>query len=203
MYLFAKRFLDIIISIVGIFILIPLCLIIKLIYVLDGDFASVFYVQKRVGKNGKVFNMFKFRTMVVNADEVLIELLKDKSFKEEYESSYKIKKDPRLTRFGRILRVLSIDEFPQFINVFIGNMSIVGPRPVIVDELKMYGKKKRIILSVKPGLTGYWVIKGRNNITYKERIDCEVYYAKHANIFFDISIFFKSIILVIKRVGVS
>jgi len=196
MYLFTKRFLDIVISIIGIIFLIPICLVIKFLYILDGDFASIFYVQKRVGKNGKIFKLYKFRTMVVNAEKILSELLNDTNIRLEYESSYKLKNDPRLTRFGKILRVLSIDEFPQFINVFIGNMSIVGPRPVIPPELEKYGKKKNLILSVKPGLTGYWVVKGRSNVAYKERVKFEAYYVKHANIFLDAFIFFKTIILV-------
>ena len=203
MYLFVKRLLDIILGLIGIIILIPMCLIIKIIFICTGDFHSIFYFQKRVGKKGKIFTIVKFRTMVVGAEKLLNSVLKDAKLRKEYEFSYKLKDDPRLTKVGKTMRALSIDEFPQFINILLGHMSVVGPRPIIPEEIKLYGKKKKTILSVKPGLTCYWVLKGRSNISYKRRADYEVYYVKNANLFFDISIFFKSIIFVFKRVGAS
>ena len=201
MYSITKRFFDIIISIIGIIILIPMTIIIKILYILTADFNSIFYTQKRVGKNEKIFKIIKFRTMIPNADKILEEMLKDKNIKKEYEYAYKLKNDPRITKIGKILRILSIDEFPQFINVLIGDMSIVGPRPVIVKELKMYGKNKKLLLSVKPGLTGNWVIHGRNDLKYKQRIKYEIEYIKNKNILLDTRILFKTITYVIRRKG--
>ncbi len=203
MYFIIKRILDILISLFGIVLLFPVTLIVKFLYIFSGDFNSIFFVQKRVGKDGKIFNLIKFRTMVINAEEVLNDLLKDKKIKYEYEHTYKIKNDPRLTKVGKFLRILSIDEMPQFINVFLGNMSVIGPRPVLSNELKMYKKNKDKILSVKPGLTGFWVINGRNNLSYNGRVKCELYYVEHMSLFFDIKIFFLTIIFVFKRIGVS
>lgn len=201
MYIFFKRLIDIIISIIGIIFLIPTIFFIKLLFIFSGDFSSIFYVQKRVGKDGKLFNIYKFRTMITNSEEILDELLKIPSIREEYECSFKIKNDPRITKIGRILRILSIDESPQFLNILKGDMSLIGPRPVVIDELCKYEDFKATILSIKPGLTGNWAVNGRSNTTYDERIALEVNYVNNLCFLLDLKIFFKTFFVVFKRIG--
>ena len=202
LYFIIKRLFDICCSLVGMLILIPLTIIVKICYICTGDFGSIFYRQERLGKNGVIFSLYKYRTMVKNADEKLKELLNNnESLKEEYLENHKLKNDPRITRLGKFLRVASIDEFPQFINVFIGDMSLIGPRPVVPDEAENYKKNKDKFLSVRPGLTGYWASSGRNNISYDERMNMELYYVDHCSITFDIKIIWKTIIAVIKKEG--
>ena len=154
-YFFIKRIFDIFCSLIGIMLLIPISLLVKIVYICTGDFHSIFYRHKRLGKNGKFIRIFKFRTMVPNADEILRDWLKNNPEKrEEYLRDRKIDNDPRITKMGNILRKTSIDEFPQFINILIGDMSLIGPRPVVKDEVEVYGKNKKKFLSMRPGLTG-------------------------------------------------
>lgn len=201
-YLFIKRIFDIICSIVGIIFLVPLTIIIKIVFICTGDFNSIFYRQKRLGKNGKIIKIFKFRTMVPNAEEILEKWLKENPEKrKEYLKDRKIENDPRITKVGNFLRMSSIDEIPQFINILIGDMSLIGPRPVVPDEAENYGKKKAKFLSMRPGLTGYWASNGRNNISYKERIKMELYYIDHCGILLDLQIIFDTIFAVIKKEG--
>ena len=201
-YLFFKRIFDIICSIVGIVFLIPLTVIIKIVFVFTGDFNSIFYRQKRLGKNGKIIKIFKFRTMVPNADEILEKWLKENPEKrKEYLKDRKIDNDPRITKVGNFLRKSSIDEVPQFINILIGDMSLIGPRPVVPDEVENYGKNKSKFLSMRPGLTGYWASNGRNNISYKERMKMELYYIDHCGVLLDLQIIFDTIFAVIKKEG--
>lgn len=201
-YFFIKRIFDILCSIIGILMLIPLMIIIKIIYCCTGDFHSIFYRHKRLGKNGKVIKIFKFRTMVPNAEEILQDWLKNNPEKrDEYLKDRKIDNDPRITKFGNILRKTSLDEFPQFINILIGDMSLIGPRPVVEDEAEMYGKHKAKFLSLRPGLTGYWASNGRSNITYEERIKMELYYVDHCSILLDIQIILDTFFAVIKKEG--
>ena len=201
-YLFIKRIFDIICSIVGIIFLVPLTIIIKIVFICTGDFNSIFYRQKRLGKNGKIIKIFKFRTMVPNAEEILEKWLKENPEKrKEYLKDRKIENDPRITKVGNFLRMSSIDEIPQFINILIGDMSLIGPRPVVPDEAENYGKNKTKFLSMRPGLTGYWASNGRNNISYKERIKMELYYIDHCGILLDLQIIFDTIFAVIKKEG--
>lgn len=201
-YFFIKRFFDILCSIVGILALIPLWLFIKVAYICTGDFHSVFYRQKRLGKNGKMIRIFKFRTMVPNAEEILKEWLENNPEKRnEYLRDRKIDNDPRITKIGNILRKTSLDEFPQFLNILFGDMSLIGPRPVVPDEAENYGKNKKKFLSMRPGLTGYWASNGRSNISYEERMKMELYYVDHCSILFDIQIIFDTIFAVIKKDG--
>ncbi len=201
-YLFVKRIFDIICSIVGIIFLVPLSVIIKIVFMCTGDFNSIFYRQKRLGKNGKIIKIFKYRTMVPNADEILEKWLKENPEKrKEYLKDRKIENDPRITKVGNFLRISSIDEVPQFINILIGDMSLIGPRPVVPDEAENYGKNKAKFLSMRPGLTGYWASNGRNNISYKERIKMELYYIDHCGILLDLQIIFDTIFAVIKKEG--
>ena len=201
-YLFVKRIFDIICSIVGIIFLVPLSVIIKIVFMCTGDFNSIFYRQKRLGKNGKIIKIFKYRTMVPNADEILEKWLKENPEKrKEYLKDRKIENDPRITKVGNFIRISSIDEVPQFINILIGDMSLIGPRPVVPDEVENYGKNKSKFLSMRPGLTGYWASNGRNNISYKERIKMELYYIDHCGILLDLQIIFDTIFAVIKKEG--
>lgn len=201
-YFFIKRIFDILCSIVGIILLIPITIIIKMIYLCSGDFHSIFYKQKRLGKNGQIIGIFKYRTMVPNADEILKDWLKNNpEKKKEYLKNRKIDHDPRITKIGNILRKGSLDEFPQFINIFTGDMSLIGPRPVVPDEVKVYKKNQKKFLSMRPGLTGYWASNGRSNITYEERIKMELYYIDHCGILLDIKIIFDTFIAVLKKEG--
>lgn len=161
----------------------------------------LFYKQRRIGKNHKPFYIYKFRSMVVNADKKLKE---DKELYQLYvENSYKLppEKDPRITKFGRFLRKSSIDELPQFFNILKGDMSLIGPRPVIEEELSQYGDRVDEFLSVTPGAMGYWQASGRSDIEYPERCEYELYYVKHASLVFDCKVLFKSIISIIKTDG--
>lgn len=202
MYFAFKRVFDILCSLVGILFLIPLLIIIKIAYICTGDFKSVLYSQERIGKNGKIFRLHKFRTMVYNADDILADWLKNNPEKrDEYYRDRKIDNDPRITKVGKLLRKTSLDEFPQFLNVLVGQMSMIGPRPVVLDEAENYGKNKEKFLSVRPGLTGYWASNGRSNVSYKERMKMELFYVNHCCIRLDIQIIWKTIITVIKREG--
>ena len=202
MYFAFKRVFDILCSLVGILFLIPLLIIIKIAYICTGDFKSVLYSQERIGKNGKIFRLHKFRTMVYNADDILADWLKNNPEKrDEYYRDRKIDNDSRITKVGKLLRKTSLDEFPQFLNVLVGQMSMIGPRPVVLDEAENYGKNKEKFLSVRPGLTGYWASNGRSNVSYKERMKMELFYVDHCCIRLDIQIIWNTIITVIKREG--
>ena len=202
MYLAFKRVFDIICSLVGIMFLVPLLALIKIAYLCTGDFKSVLYSQERIGKNGKIFRLHKFRTMVVDADEILEKLLKENpDMRREYKENKKLKNDPRITKVGKFLRKFSLDEFPQFLNILVGDMSLIGPRPVVLDEVENYGKNKEKFLSVRPGLTGYWASNGRSNVSYKERMKMELFYVDHCCIRLDLEIIWNTIITVIKRDG--
>ena len=160
-FMFFKRVFDIICSLIGLIVLIPLMLIVKIAYLIGGDKNSIFYSQKRVGKNGKIFKLYKFRTMVPNADEMLKEILKDPLRRREWRLTQKLHNDPRITKMGRILRKTSLDEMPQMINVLQGDMSIIGPRPLVINELDNHNGSHIIYESVKPGLTGWWAVNSR------------------------------------------
>lgn len=201
-YMFVKRIFDLLCSIIGILLLIPCSIIIKICFLLTGDVHSIFYRQKRLGKNGKIIRIFKYRTMVPNAEKILEKWLKENPEKrKEYLKDRKIDQDPRITKIGGFLRKTSIDEFPQFINIFLGDMSLIGPRPVVPDEAENYGKQKGKFLSMRPGLTGYWASNGRSNISYKERIKMELYYIDHCGFLLDIQIIFDTFFAVIKKEG--
>ena len=196
-YLCVKRIFDIFVSLIGLVISIPIEVIIKIANMLTGDFHSIFFVQDRIGKDGKLFKFYKFRTMVPNADEVLKDLLKDKKLKAEYDKNKKLKNDPRITKVGRIIRKCSIDETPQFINVFLGDMSLIGNRPYLPREKKDMGKYYDDIVSTKPGLTGYWQTSGRNDVSFHRRLELEQIYSKTACLSFDIKIFFRTFSVVL------
>lgn len=149
-YKIIKRTFDIFFSIIGIIVILPISIIVKISYVLSGDYKTIFYKQKRIGKAGKPIYIYKFRTMVYNADEVLKELLKKQEYKEQWDKYQKIENDPRITKAGKILRKTSLDEFPQFFNVLKGDMSLIGPRPLVEGELDYHNGNHEIYESVKP-----------------------------------------------------
>lgn len=200
-YLFVKRLFDIIISLIGIIPLIILTIIVKIVYMCTGDFKSIFYKHTRVGKHGKKFGLYKFRTMVPNSAEILKEMLKKPKYAKEWKENHKFENDPRITKMGKILRKTSLDEVPQILNILKGEMSIIGPRPVLDEEVDEYGDNKEKLLSVRPGLTGWWACNGRSDTTNEERMKLELYYVNHMGIKLDIKVFFKTIIKVIKKEG--
>lgn len=201
-YLFFKRFFDIVASALGLVLLSPVFLAIALAIKID-DGGRVFYSHERIGMNGKPIKIFKYRSMVRGADQ-LEEQLSPEQLK-QYETEYKVDNDPRITRVGAFLRKSSLDELPQLLNILLGTLTIVGPRPVVERELLMYGKAKDKFLSVKPGLTGYWQAYARNNITYVDgaRQKMELYYIDNRSFWFDVKIFFKTFVSVVKRTGAS
>lgn len=192
-YKTVKRILDIIISIILIILLAPMMLIIFVTLKCNDRHASAFFVHSRVGKNNKTIKVYKFRTMIEGAEHSL-EILSDSQRQEFYEH-FKVKDDPRVTKIGKFLRKTSLDELPQFINVLKGDMSIVGPRPLIKDELQRYGKNKEKLLSVMPGLTGNWVINNKYKTSYVERMNLELYYVDNMSFKLDLKIFFKTVFM--------
>jgi exopolysaccharide production protein ExoY len=183
-----KRGFDISGALAGLVLLSPLFLMLAaLVKMSDGG--SVLYRHGRIGRNGLVFDCLKFRTMVPNGDEVLTaHLAADPAAKDEWQRTRKLKHDPRVTRVGAVLRKLSLDELPQIINILLGDMSIVGPRPVVKKELEMYGPAARFYLKSRPGLTGLWQISGRNDVSYKERVEFDTHYVENWSLRFDVEI---------------
>lgn len=197
-YIVVKRFLDIFLSLIGLVLLSPFFLIIAIIIKLDSK-GPIFFVHSRIGEKGKTIGIYKFRTMVTNAEELIKKFTPEQ--KEEFERCYKLEKDPRVTKIGDFLRKTSLDELPQILNILKGELSIIGPRPIVQAELEKYGDNKEKFLSVKPGLTGYWAANGRSDTSYEERIQMELYYVDNMSFWLDIKIFFKTILAVIKKEG--
>lgn len=198
-YRIIKRLFDIICSIIGIIFLIPIIIIVKIINIINKNYSSIFFIQKRIGLNGKEFNMFKLKTMVDNADEILEELMKkDSKIRREYKENKKLRHDPRVTKIGRILRRTSMDELPQLVNVFLGNMSIIGNRPYLPREKKDMGKYYKDIVLTKPGITGLWQTSGRSSCSFISRCKMESYYSLNASLTLDIKIFFKTALFIFK-----
>ena len=198
MYRVIKRILNLLCSFVGVIVLSPFFLIISLLIKVTSK-GPVFFVHERVGLNGKKFKLIKFRTMVNNAEEMIASFSPEQ--KKEWEENYKLKDDPRITKIGKFLRRTSLAELPQLINILKGDMSIVGPRPVVDEELNWYGDKKDKLLSVKPGLTGWWAVNGRSNVPYPERCDLELYYVDHISFALDAIIILKTLGVIIKKDG--
>lgn len=199
-YLGIKRLADIVFGLIGLVVLVPVTLFVKLAYLASGDKHSIFYRQTRVGQNGKTIRIWKFRSMVSNAGEVLEELLKDEKYRKEWDESQKFEDDPRITKVGNILRKTSIDEIPQFINVLVGDMSLIGPRPLVEGELEKFGGLK-LYERVKPGITGWWACNGRSNIDYRERLELEYYYVKNCSLHLDLLCIMRTIFAVLKKDG--
>jgi Undecaprenyl-phosphate galactose phosphotransferase WbaP len=162
----------------------------------------VFYSQIRIGRSGRKFSVYKFRTMVQNADRVLQDYLdKSPELKAEWLATHKLKQDPRVTRLGALLRKSSLDELPQLWNIFIGDMSLVGPRPIVDAEVEKYGKCFDLYIQVRPGLTGLWQVSGRNNTTYERRVELDEYYVRNRSLKLDLQILLKTALVVLKRDG--
>lgn len=186
-----KRQLDLIGAVVLAIVFSPLIIAIFLLMHRSGG--AVIYKHRRVGRDGKMFECLKFRTMVPNADQLLRELLeRDPALKAEWVQDHKLRNDPRVTRLGRFLRRTSLDELPQIWNVVLGEMSLVGPRPVIREELLRYGRNVGAYLAAKPGITGLWQVTGRNNTDYRRRVVLDTYYVRNQNLALDLYILFKT-----------
>ncbi|WP_429645252.1 sugar transferase [Aeribacillus composti] len=201
LYAITKRTMDIVGAIIGLILTSPLFFIISIFYLFGDSKGPIFFKQIRVGKHGEKFYIYKFRSMIVKADE---KLKADKELYEKYlRNNYKLEphEDPRITNLGRFLRKTSLDEIPQLINVLKGEMSLVGPRPVVQEELKEYGVKVGEFLSVKPGLTGYWQVSGRSEIGYPERVNLELYYVYNQSLLLDIKIILKTVWMVLLKKG--
>lgn len=199
-YLIIKRLIDIVLSGIGIVILSPVLLLLAVL-VIANDGGSPIYKHTRIGYKGKKIHILKFRSMRRDAGD-LKKLLTPEQL-EQYEREFKIDDDPRITSVGEFLRKTSLDELPQMINIFIGDLSIIGPRPIVEKETEVYGRDIAKFVSVKPGLTGYWQAYARNNATYEsgERQAMEMYYVDNRSLWLDIKIFFKTIVSVLKREG--
>ncbi|NJK39276.1 MAG: sugar transferase [Oscillatoriales cyanobacterium RM2_1_1] len=194
---FWKRLFDILFSLSVLVLFAPVYLLLALLIALSSP-GSVFYVQQRVGKNRQLFGCIKFRTMVNNADEMLHDLMETSpNLRQEYQNNFKLKHDPRITWIGHFLRVTSLDEFPQFWNVLKGDMSVVGPRPLVAEELYKYGRHMDKVLTIRPGITGLWQVSGRNDIPYPRRVQIDLHYVNFKNFWIDLWIMVKTIGVVI------
>ncbi len=199
-YNFIKRMFDIIVSGISIVLLLPVIIIIALCIKFDSK-GPVFYKHKRIGKNGNYIYLYKFRSMYTDSKERLDELLKDPEIRSEWEENFKLANDPRITKMGNFLRKTSLDELPQLLNIINGDMSIVGPRPIIDGEIEKYGDLKDYFLSVTPGLTGWWACNGRSCTSYDDRKRLELYYVDKCCFRLDLKIIWKTFVAVIKKDG--
>lgn len=197
-YLAVKRGIDVFLSSIALIILLPVFAIIALAIKLESK-GPIFFKHTRIGKEGKIIKIYKFRSMVQNAEELIKKFTPEQM--KEYKENYKLADDPRITKVGKFLRKTSLDELPQLINIIKGDLSIIGPRPVVQEELEKYGTNTQKFLSVTPGLTGYWAANGRSDTTYEERMQMELYYIDNLSFKMDVKVFFKTIEAVIKREG--
>ncbi len=199
-YLVAKRVLDVVGSIVLALVFLPVMLVV--VVALKRDGTPAIFSHTRVGKGGVPFKVHKFRSMLPNADEILKELLANNpDMRAEWARDHKLKQDPRITTVGRFLRKTSLDELPQLWNVLRGEMSLVGPRPVVADELVRYGRAARYYLVTKPGITGLWQVTGRNDTDYRRRIALDRHYAQTASLLTDAIVLFKTVGVILFRRG--
>lgn len=195
-----KRALDVSVSLIALVILAIPIAIICLVVRMDGQ-GKALMTQERVGRNGKPFRLLKIRTMV--ADAWNLDKYLDAEQRAQWERERKVDDDPRVTKVGAVLRKTSLDELPQFLNVLTGSMSIVGPRPICEDELRWYGDKVGLLLSLRPGITGYWQVEARNDADYLsgERQALELYYVEHLSARLDASIFFRTFTAIFRKTG--
>ncbi|GAB5458896.1 MAG: hypothetical protein Hens3KO_19260 [Henriciella sp.] len=196
-----KRAFDICFSLLALIFVAPLILVVAMIVRLH-DGGPAFYSQKRVGKDGRTFNFYKLRSMVVDSQAQLEALMaRDPEARREYTETHKLRNDPRITPIGKFIRKSSIDELPQLWNILIGDMSVVGPRPVEEFETYRYGDDYKHYCSGAPGLTGLWQISGRNDISFQQRVDLDVHYVKNQSLSGDIFIILKTVPAVLKSSG--
>ncbi len=192
-----KRTFDILFSLFILIFFLPVYLVLGCLIAITSP-GPVFYIQQRVGKNFEQFGCIKFRTMVSNADEMLQSMMDTyPDMRQEFEENFKLKKDPRVTWMGKFLRFTSLDEFPQFWNVLKGDMSVVGPRPLVPEELCKYGHRIDKVLTIRPGITGLWQVSGRNDIPYPKRIRMDVYYVNSHNWLLDLWLILKTIFVIL------
>ncbi len=192
-----KRAFDIVFSLLVLLVCAPIYLALAIAIACTSS-GSIFYIQERVGKNHKRFGCIKFRTMVPNADRLLDEMIaQSEDLRQEFSENFKLKEDPRITKIGKFLRITNLDEFPQFINVLKGEMSVVGPRPLVPEEIERYGLAIDRVLTIRPGVTGLWQVSGRNDIPYAQRIRIDVNYVKRRNFWLDLRIVIKTIHLTV------
>jgi len=197
-----KRTIDIGAGIVGSIILVPLTIIVWFLNLINKENGPIFYDQLRIGKNGKIIKIYKFRSMVVGADEILEKYLKENpEAAEEYRINKKLKDDPRITKTGKFLRDTSLDEWPQFLHVLTGKMSLVGPRPYLPKEKDDMGEYYEYIIKMKPGITGPWQVAGRSNLTFEDRLKLDEEYCSRRGNRRDLKIILKTIKKVIKKEG--
>jgi lipopolysaccharide/colanic/teichoic acid biosynthesis glycosyltransferase len=196
-YQVAKRVLDVSLALVALVALAPLLLIIATAIALQDGFPVVFK-QKRVGKGGRTFYIYKFRTMVKNAEEIL---RSRPDLMEEYRRTYKIQNDPRISKLGRFLRRTSLDELPQLVNVLKGEMSLVGPRPIVESEMEKYGDSRHLYLALKPGCAGLWQCSGRSETTYDERVALDEEYFMRSSIRYDLGLLCRTAYAIMVRRG--
>lgn len=195
-----KRVMDVILAVAGLIFTSWLLVIVWVLVKLSSAGPAIF-AQARLGLDGKRVRIYKFRTMVVDSDKQLAALLKNKEINKDYYNNYKIENDPRVTPLGKYLRKLSLDELPQLINILIGDLSFVGPRPIVPAEIERYGTHGNVILRVKPGLTGLWQVSGRNDVSYEDRIQMDLYYIHNWSLALDLKIIFQTIPAVISSKG--
>lgn len=198
MYEGLKRCFDFISSLIAVIVFSPLFLVLGVIVKLDSP-GPVFFGHTRLGENGRKIKVYKFRTMVINAEEILKKMPAD--MKREFEENFKFENDTRITKLGRFLRKSSLDELPQLLNILIGNMSVVGPRPIVEKEIEKYGVYGEKLLTIKPGLTGNWQAGGRSDTTYDERVQLDMQYIDKRNFLMDMRIIFKTVFVVFKKEG--
>ncbi|WP_419741932.1 sugar transferase [Paraclostridium dentum] len=198
-YLFLKRTIDIVGSFLGILLLSPVFIIVAIAIKVEDPKGKVIFGHKRVGKNGKLFPCLKFRSMFANAEEMKKHFTTAQ--KKEYAETFKLKDDPRVTKVGNFIRKTSLDELPQLFNILIGQMTIVGPRPIVTKELEFYGEYSEFYKTVQPGLTGLWQVKGRSDTTYEERVELDMEYVETRSTLKDIYIIFMTVLKVIKKDG--
>ncbi|MED1047401.1 sugar transferase [Bacillus mycoides] len=192
LYLFMKRLMDIVGALCGLILLSPIFLIIALLIKLEDPNGPIFFKQNRVGKNEKEFEMYKFRSMITDAEEKLKDLLQHN---EVSGAMFKMKDDPRVTKIGKFIRKTSIDELPQLLNVLKGEMSLVGPRPPLTREVKEYTSYDKQRLLVTPGCTGLWQVTERNSVGFKEMVELDLTYIQHRSLWFDVKLMFKTVLV--------
>jgi lipopolysaccharide/colanic/teichoic acid biosynthesis glycosyltransferase len=192
-----KRVFDIVFSLSVLIVCAPIYLVLAIAIACTSS-GSIFYIQERVGKNYRRFGCIKFRTMIPDADRLLHKMMAEsEDLRQEFSENFKLKHDPRITKIGKFLRMTNLDEFPQFINVLKGEMSVVGPRPLVPEEIERYGRAIDRVLTIRPGVTGLWQVSGRNDIPYDQRVRIDVSYVKRRSFWLDFRIIIKTIHLTV------
>jgi len=196
----AKRAFDVVFTLVALIFVLPVGLVIAAAIMLDSP-GPVFFRHTRVGRGRRLFRLWKFRSMVMDADAILERWLRDPAHAREWALTHKLRNDPRVTRVGRFLRKTSLDELPQFWNVLRGDMSVIGPRPIVSEEATRYGEAFSLYTQVSPGLTGLWQVSGRNDVRYARRVDLDCRYIREWTPWLDLKILLKTVMVVVRGKG--